>query len=166
MIQALQPILYSYDPEQEGVWVDATPFRAHLTHLLATGLTEPVIARLTGVSVRSINHLAHGRRGRPVRRICGDTGRRLLRITTMEARAIRFRPVPVRPSRYRLRAMVEAGWTRPRLAASIGVSIRDVDQILDRGAATCSQLAALKISAAYEMWETEHELAAGYAAVA
>ena len=40
MIEALQPILYSYDPEQEGVWVDAAPFRAHLTHLLATGLTE------------------------------------------------------------------------------------------------------------------------------
>ena len=113
MIEALQPILYSYDPEQEGVWVDATPFRAHLMHLLATGLTEPVIARLAGVSVRSVDHLAHGRRGRPVRRICGDTGRRLLRITTVEARAIRFRPVPVRPSRYRLRAMVAAGWTGP-----------------------------------------------------
>ena len=160
MIEALQPILYSYDPEQEGVWVDATPFRAHLALLLATGLTEPVIARLAGVSLRSVDHLAHGRRGRPVRRVCGDTGRRLLRITTSEAKAIRFRPVPARPSRYRLRSMVAAGWTVQRLADDIGVSIRDVEQVLDQRAATCPQLAALKIAAAYERWETEQELGA------
>ncbi len=166
MIEALQPILYSYDPEQEGVWVDAAPFRAHLTHLLATGLTESVIARLTGISVRSVEHLAHGRRGRQVRRICGDTGRRLLRITTLEARAIRFRPVPVRPSRYRLRSMVAAGWTVHRLADDIGVSIRDVEQVLDHRAATCPQLAALKIAAAYERWETEQELGSGRVAAA
>jgi len=166
VISALQPMLYSYDPDQEGVWIDAAPFRAHLTLLLATGLTEPVIARLAGISVRSVEHLAHGRRGRLVRRVCGDTGRRLLRITTMEARAIRFRPVPARPSRYRLRSMVAAGWTVQRLADGIGLSIRDVEQVLDRGAATCPQLAALKISAAYEKWETERELADSCSAAA
>ncbi len=166
MFEALQPILFSYDPEQEGVWVDATPFRAHLNHLLAAGLTEPVIARLAGVSVRSVEHLAHGRRGRRVRRICGDTGRRLLRITTMEARAIRFRPVPVRPSRYRLRSMVAAGWTADRLADGIGLSIRDVEQVLDQRSTTCPQLAALKISAAYDQWETEQELGVGCSAAA
>lgn len=166
MIEALQPILYSYDPEQEGVWVDATPFRAHLMHLLATGLTEPVIARLAGVSIRSVDHLAHGRRGRPVRRICGDTGRRLLRITTAEARAIRFRPVPVRPSRYRLRAMIAAGRPVHRLADDIGVGIRDLEQVLDQRTATCPQLAALKIASTYEQWETEQELPPGCATAA
>ncbi len=166
MTQALQPILYSYDCGQEAVWVDATPFRAHVGQLLATGLTEPVLARLTGVSVRAIEHLAHGRRGRPVRRICGDTARRLLRITTLEAKALRFRPVPVRPSRYRLRAMAEAGWTEQRLADDIGLCIRDVQQVVGRGSATCSQLTALKIAAAYEQWETEQEFPGLYAAVA
>ena len=101
-----------------------------------------------------------------MRRICGDTGRRLLRITTLEARAIRFRPVPVRPSRYRLRSMVAAGWTVHRLADHIGVSIRDVEQVLDHRTATCPQLAALKIAAAYERWETEQELGAGCVAAA
>jgi hypothetical protein len=166
VIEALQPILYSYDPDQEGVWVDATPFRAHLTHLLAIGLTEPVIARLAGVSLRSVDHLAHGRRGRPVRRVCGDTGRRVLRITTSEAKAIRFRPVPARPSRYRLRALVAAGWTVQRLAHDIGVSIRDLEEVLDQRAATCPQLAALKIAAAYEQWETEQDLDARCGAAA
>jgi hypothetical protein len=163
--EALQPILFSYDPE-EGGWVDATPFRAHLSHLLAAGLTEPVIARLVGISERTVEHLAHGRAGRPLRRVCADTGRRLLRITTLEARAIRFRPVPARPSRHRLRAMVRAGWTAQVLADDIGLSIRDVEQVLGRGSATCPQLVALKITAAYENWASEQELADSYPAVA
>ena len=82
----------------------------------------------------------------------------------MEARAIRFRPVPVRPSRYRLRSMVAAGWTVPRLAVDLGLSVAEVERVLDRGAATCPQLAALKISVAYEQWETEQEPTAGCAA--
>ena len=166
MTVALQPILYSYDSEQEAVWVDATPFRAHVDQLLSTGLTAPVLARLTGVSVRAVTHLAYGRGGRPVRRICGDTARRLLRITTLEARALRFRPVPVRASRYRLRAMAEAGWTERQLADDTGVCIRDVQQVLGPGSATCSQLTALKIAAAYEQWEIEQEFPGLFAEVA
>lgn len=166
MTGTLQPILYSYDLEQEVLWVNATPFRAHLRHLLAAGLTEPVIARLAGVSVRSVVRLAHGRSGRPVRRICADTGRRLLRITTAEARAIRFRPVPVRSSRYRLRVLADHGWSTQRMAEEIGLGIRDVEQVLGRGAATCSQLVALKISAAFDEWDTEQELPARYAPAA
>ena len=84
----------------------------------------------------------------------------------MEARAIRFRPVPVRSSRYRLRSMVAAGWTVDRLADRIGLSIRDVEQVLDQRSATCPQLAALKISAAYDQWETEQELGVGCSAAA
>lgn len=160
------PILFSYDPELETAWVDATPFRAHLHQLLASGLTEPVIARLTGVSVPAVRHLAHGRRGRAVRRVCAGTGRRLLRVTTQEAKAIRFRPVPVRPSRYRLRAMAEAGWTPDRLAAELAIGLRDIEQVLGRGSATCSQLVAVKIAAAYERWDAERELTARCAAVA
>ena len=33
-----------------------------------------------------------------------------------------------------------------------------VEQILDHGGSTCPQLAALKISVAYERWEAEQEL--------
>jgi hypothetical protein len=155
---ALQPILFSHHPEGDGLWVDAGPFRAHLVHLMDAGLTEPVIARLAGVSVRSVEHLAHGRRGRRLRRICADTGRRLLRITTMEARAIRHRPVPVRASRYRLRAMTGAGWSIQRLAQDTGLAVPVLEQVAGRGTATCSQLVALTIAAAYEQWELQQEL--------
>lgn len=157
MTKALQPMLFSHDPDSEGVWVDAAPFRAHLLLLLGAGLTEPVIARLAGVSVRSVVHLAHGRRGRVLRRVCGDTGRRLLRITTAEARAIRYRPVPVRASRYRLRAMVDAGWSVQRLAEDTGLAIPALEQVAGRGSATCSQLVALTIAAAYEQWQVDQE---------
>ena len=62
--------------------------------------------------------------------------------------------------------MAEAGWTEQRLADDIGVCIRDVQQVVGRGSATCSQLTALKIAAAYEQWETEQEFPGLYAAVA
>lgn len=166
MTVKLQPMLFAYDPEREAAWVDAMPFRAHLGHLLAAGLTEPVIAQLSGVSLRAVQHLAHGRNGRQIRRVCGDTGRRLLRITTAEARAIRFRPVPVKPSRLRLRAMAAAGWTVDRLVATTGLGSRDVEAVLGRGSATCSQVTALTIAAVFEQWETEQEFAGIYAAVA
>lgn len=162
----LQPSLFSYEPEQGPTWVDATPFRAHLGQLLATGLTEPVIAQLAGMSVRAVRHLAHGRHGRPIRRIGGHSARRLLQITTLEARAIRFRPVPVRSSRYRLRAMVAAGRSADRLADELGIGVRDVQQVLGPGSATCTELTALTIAAAYEQWETEQEFPGLYAAVA
>lgn len=141
------------EPGQEATWVDAGPFRAHLTHLLAIGLTEAVVAQLTGLSLRAVRHLAHGRGGRPVRRICADTGRRLLRLTTWEARAICFRPVPVRASRHRLRLMAGAGWSTSRLADEIGLGIRDVEQIVGRGSASCPQLAAMKIAEVFARWE-------------
>lgn len=148
----LQPILFSYDADQEGTWVEATPFRAHLRHLLAAGLSEPVIARMAGISSVAVVRLAHGREGRPVRRVPSDTGRRLLRITTTEARAVRIRPVPVHPTRQRLREMVTAGSTVEHLADDLSVSIRDLESAIGRGSATCSQLVALKVAAAYEQW--------------
>lgn len=158
MSAALQPVLYSYDPEREAVWVDATPFRAHVTQLLGAGLTVSVIAQLAGVRERSVQHLAHGREGRRVQRICRDTGRRLLRITTMEARAVRFRPVPVRLSRERLRTMVGAGWTVDRLADQTELGIDEVARIVGRGSATCSQLCALKVAAGYQRWIAQQEI--------
>lgn len=166
MTAALQPILYSYDPEREAVWVDATPFQAHVAQLLAAGLTVPVVAQLAGVGERTVWHLARGREGRRVHRICRDTGRRLLRITTQEARAIRFRPVPVRLSRARLRAMVGAGCSVDQLAQQTGLGIDEVARIVGRGSATCSQLSALKIAACHQRWVTQQETAGDVPAAA
>ncbi|MDN5760795.1 MAG: hypothetical protein L0H41_00555 [Microlunatus sp.] len=153
MSRALQPILFSYQPDQEAMWIDAVPFRAHLVHLLAAGLTEAVIARMSGLSTPAVRHLAHGRWGRPVRRVPIDTARRLLRITTAEARAVRVRLVPVHPTRQRLREMVAAGWTLAALADELAVSIRELEPALGRGSSSCSQLLRLKVAAAYERWD-------------
>lgn len=148
----LPPIVSYEDVRREAVWVDAAPFRAHLGQLLAAGLPEPVIARLTGVSLRGVQHLAHGRRGRAVRRVCPEVGCRLLTITVAEARALRYRPVAVRPSRYRLRTMTAAGWTLAELAESLELSVRELDELMTRGSRTCAELTALKIAVGYQRW--------------
>lgn len=168
MPEMLQPMSLAHDPDQEDVWVDATPFRAHLAHLLAAGLTEQMIAQLAGVSLRSVEHLVHGRRGRPVRRIYAENGRRLLRLTSWEARALRFRPVPSRPSRRRLRALLDAGWSIEGLADHLELAISELEQLLTPGSYSCSQRAALRIAGAYERhegWEPDQP-ADNYVAVA
>ncbi len=51
------------DPDR---WVEAAPFRAHLTHLCAaSGLTWPVVALHAGLTLRHADALLHGREGRP-----------------------------------------------------------------------------------------------------
>ena len=82
----------------------------------------------------------------------------------MEARAIRFRPVPVRLSRERLRTMVGAGWSVEDLAGQCGLGIDDVARIVGRGSATCSQLSALKVSVGYAGWRLSQESAHDHAA--
>lgn len=162
----LQPILFAYDPQPSSTWVDAAPFRAHVNQLLTMGLTEPVIAQLSGMSDRAVRHLVHGRHGRPIRRICDVSARRLLLITTLDVTAMRFRPVAVRPSRLRLRAMAAAGCSPEWLARSTEIGIREIQQVLDRGPATCSRLTELKILAAFEQWDADQEFSDLYAAVA
>lgn len=165
-MRVLQPILFAYDPQPASTWVDAAPFRAHVDQLLTIGLTEPVIAQLTGMSVRAVRHLVFGRHGRPIRRICGESARRLLLITTRDATAMRFRPVAVRPSRLRLRAMAAAGWSPAQLAETADISLSEVQQVLERGSATCSRLLELKIAAAFTQWDADQEFPSLYAAVA
>lgn len=157
MTRVLHPLTSTDHPEQDFTWVDAAPFRAHVGQLLANGLTESVIARLTGLSVRAVNHLAYGRHGRPVRKICRDSARNLLQITTGEARALRYRAVPVQESRQRLHLMARGGWTTEQLAEQVGICIREVEQVLCPASATCTQLTAVKIAATFEQWESDQE---------
>jgi hypothetical protein len=75
--------------EQDNLesWVEAAPFRAHLSHLVATsGLSPTGVALLAGVSPRFAHHLLNGRGGRLLRRISPDSARKLLRVTPADAR--------------------------------------------------------------------------------
>ena len=156
--QALQPILYSYDGEQEAVWVDATPFRAH--RRTAAG------DRSDRAGPRPADRGERAGGGAPRPRTAGPTGASHLRRHRPPVAADHHpggqgAPVPTGAGAGS-RDTGCARWPKPAGPSScspsdIGVCISDVQQVLGRGSATCSQLTALKIAAAYEQWETEQE---------
>jgi hypothetical protein len=130
-------------------WVEAAPFRAHLTHLMAVGdMSSGMVAALAGLSPRFCDHLLYGRAGRALRRISPDSGRQLLRITTGEARAVRHRMVPAGRTAQQIRQLRTAGWTTPALARVLRVPQAQLADLLDGRISACQQLVALRATEA------------------
>ena len=129
-------------------WVDAGPFRAHLRHLMSVGqMSSSVVAILAGISPGCAHRLLHGRGGRPLKRIAPDTARKLLRVTTAEARAVRFRLVPPRATAQHLGRLRAAGWSDGDLAGLLGVGNAVIASLISDGPGSCTQLMALRAAA-------------------
>ncbi len=137
----------SADPDGV-VWVDAVPFRAHLAHIMAVGrMSVAEVAAMTGVPVGAARRLLFGHGGRPVRRISADTARRLLRVTSWDARTVRRRSVSARGTVHQLRQILAAGLPLAEAAARSGVSGDVLLELLQRRRDTCSPLVAARVAA-------------------
>lgn len=129
-------------------WVDAQPFRAHLWHLMTTtALNTEDIATVAGVPTRLAYHLAHGRAGRPLRRISPDAAGRLLALTPRHLALLGRITVPAAPARLQLRRLRRAGWDDVLIAERVGSTAADLDRLATSGS-TCSQLLTLRLTAA------------------
>jgi hypothetical protein len=128
----------------DGSWVDAAPFRAHLTHLMAVGRLEvPEVAVVLGLSTRAVQHLLEGRSGRTVRRISPQTARRLLVVGADDVRALRWCLTPsaaARASWHRLRA---DGWSAEEVASRTGFGLDEL-RALEHGT-HCNRLLAVRL---------------------
>ena len=131
-----------------GPWVEAAPFRAHLRHLMSVGqMSSSAVAVLAGISPRCAHRLLHGRGGRPLKRIAPDSARKLLSITTGEARAVRSRLVPARATGEHLSQLRAAGWSDDDLAKLLGVGDATIAALFSDGDGSCTQLMALRAAA-------------------
>ena len=129
-------------------WVDAHPFRVHLGHLMATAaLSSDDIAAVAGVPARLAHHLAHGRAGRPLRRISPDAACRLFALTPQHLAFLGRLVVPAAPARLQLRRLRSAGWDDVMIAQRVGGSAADLAR-LAASDSTCSQLLTLRLTAA------------------
>jgi hypothetical protein len=129
-------------------WVDAQPFRAHLWHLMATSaLDAEDIATVAGLPARLAHHLAHGRRGRPLRRISADAATRLFSLTPRYLAFLARLAVPSGPARLQLRRLRRAGWDDVTIAQRVGSTTTELDRLATSGA-SCSQLLTLRLTAA------------------
>ncbi len=130
----------------DGSWVEAAPFRAHLRQLIWVGaLTTDEAATMTGLSVRGVRHLLHGRHGRAQRRISPVTARRLLRISVDDVGSLRWCLTPAQPARTAYRDLIAAGQTRGQIATDARVAITELDAL--SGVGHCSRLLALRLRA-------------------
>lgn len=137
----------SREPNVDG-WVEAAPFRAQLNHLMAAGdLSSGAAAAMVGISPRLAHRLVHGRGGRPLRRIDPHTARKLLRVTTADARAARRLTVAAEPTVQHLSALLRAGWSQVDLTRLLGVEVRELEALLSGSSRSCTQLVALRASA-------------------
>lgn len=130
------------------VWVDAAPFRAHLAHVMAVGdMSVDVVAAMTGVSLRAARHLLRGRGGRPVRRISAETGRRLLRITSFDARTVRQRLVSSRGAVMQLGEIRTTGLPLIEVARRSGIDEDLLVELVEGRRDVCSPLLAAQVAA-------------------
>lgn len=129
-------------------WVEASPFRAHLRHLMAAGgLSSTTVALLAGVSPGFAFRLLNGRRGRQLRRISPDLARQLLAVTADDVRAVRRRRVPAAATSQQLHRLRELGWTVEGLADELAISPEVLSGLLAGRTSSCSQLLALSAAA-------------------
>ncbi|HEX8510659.1 MAG TPA: hypothetical protein VF635_14325 [Propionibacteriaceae bacterium] len=129
-------------------WIEAAPFRAHLRHLMAVSdLSASAVAVLAGISPRCAYRLLHGRAGRPLRRISPETARKLLRVSAVDARAVRRRTVPSASTARHLDELLGSGWNEEELARLLGLTHSEVAAIRAQTSRSCSQLAALRVAA-------------------
>lgn len=135
-------------PADSTRWVEAAPFRAHLRHLCdVSGLPWPVLAMCAGVSVSLADHLLHGRRGRPVRRITHASAAQLLRITPADALALDRRWVDADESRRLVACLQKLGWSPERTAAASGLDVLVVRALLEGTTPTVARLTQLRLAA-------------------
>ncbi len=110
-------------------------------------LSVEVVAQLAGIGPRVARHLLHGRAGRPVRRINAHTARRLLQVTSADARAAGRRLVHARVTAARLRDLLGAGHALVELADQVGVDAGQLRELVDGRRNVCSQLLAARVGA-------------------
>lgn len=115
-----------------GTWqpfVDATPVRAHLIELQASGLGRRRIAELAGLHRSTVSAIMYGRDGRPPNpRIRPATAAKILTITPGIGRYL----VPAAGTIRRIQALMTIGWPQSYLGQRLGVTNGRVHDLLGR----------------------------------
>lgn len=106
-----------------SLYVDATPVRAHIQHLLEHGMTYPQIGGLAGID-RTLVRVAHrGGSGRPPsRRVHTRTASAILSVQPDPTAIVPGAAVNAIGIHRRIEALLADGWTKRALAQRLGNS--------------------------------------------
>jgi DNA-binding Xre family transcriptional regulator len=110
-------------------YADAEPVRLHLKELeAAAGVTASQAAAVAGVSHTRVIELMQGK----VKRIRHDKAEKLLAMTVESARQRDCLLADATGTVRRLQSLMAYGWTRPMLAAALGISKQCLAELLTR----------------------------------
>ncbi|MBK8463433.1 MAG: hypothetical protein IPL36_10455 [Nigerium sp.] len=124
-------------------WVDAAPFRAHLSHLCAaTGLPWQVLALHADMPLRMAETLMAGR---PGYRLPRPQAIRLLSLTAEDVRRLRSASVPAAPTASRLRLLLGHGVGPTRIAGVLGCASEHVLALADGVLTRTTKETALRV---------------------
>lgn len=134
--------------DQATSWVQAAPFRAHVRHVCdTTGVAWPVLAMRAGVSLALADHLLHGRRGRPVRRISRESAARLLAVTPGVAAALAAEWVDAGTAVGIARFLADRGWSPGAVSDATGIDAALVRALRHRPPSHVTRLVELGLRA-------------------
>lgn len=108
--------------------VDAGPVKAHLAMLREHGVGKRTIAARAGVAQTVVDRLLGIAPDRPAIKVRPDTAKRLLAVTINEHAPGAI--VDATGTRRRLQALVALGWTQTKLAASIGWTTANLNNLI------------------------------------
>lgn len=124
-------------------WVDAAPFRAHLSHLCAaTGLPWQVLALHAEMPLRMAEKLMTGR---PGYRLPRTYARRVLGLDAGGVRRLRSASVPAAPTASRLRLLLGQGIGPVRIASALGCTSEHVLALADGVLTRTTKETALRV---------------------
>lgn len=130
------------EPDQR--WVEASPFRAHLKHLMSVGsLDVAEVAVVLGLSTRAVRHLLDGRAGRVPRRISPQTARRLLLVRADDVQGLRWCLAPTATARTSLHRLHAAGWSTSEVASAVGFGLDELGLLEHH--THCNRLLAVRL---------------------
>jgi hypothetical protein len=133
--------------QASGGWVEAAPFRAWVWYLMSGGRVGTAdIAALAGISPCVLDHLLHGRRGRPMRRISPATASALLLVTAPQVADLVHGRAPASLLRRQLVRLRRAGCSESAIQRAAQLGPEELAS-LARSEAACPLLVLVRLSA-------------------
>lgn len=134
--------------------VDVDAVKAHVDYLRENGYGIGHISAISGVSVSTINWIigtGSGETRRETKRLRQDNAEAILAIQVGDVAPGfgKYLPVPAKPARRRLRALVRVGYSREQIAEEAGLSVDSINKIIRAKVTTCGLVTREKIFDAY-----------------
>jgi hypothetical protein len=138
-------------------YVDAAPVRAHVQALLAAGMSQPALARRLNLPETAFKYLLRGDTGRPPGRVVSrETAEAVLGYWPVLKDFPDTASIDPTGTRRRVQALETLGWSKPRMAAELGMMEENFKACLRRR--TVSARFARKVAALYDqLWTVRPE---------